>query len=117
MRLAICALLVCVLGADDKKSEKITPENIEVGKVGVIEKLTVEKPLQADSTKIEDHMIIATFDGLRVLIIGYPAKGIGKGKILPKDQLWKVDHVLRGDATGELLAGCYVLKPDKPKKK
>jgi hypothetical protein len=118
MRPAFTVVLFASLSVagQEKKPEKLTAENIEIGKVGTIDKLTVEKTENSESTKLEDHIIIAGFDGLRVMIVGYSAKGIGKGKVLPKDQLWKVESILKMDSTGEGLTGCYILRPHKIKK-
>lgn len=114
----VCCLFVAVpVLAQDKKPDKITAENIEVGKVGLINKLTVEKTFNPDSTDLDNHLIIANFDGLRVLIQGYSAKGIGKGKVLPSDQVWRVDCVMTVDRTGNGLVGAYCIKPEKDKKK
>lgn len=106
-----CLVVACPVLAQDKKPEKITAENIEVGKVGTIDRLTVEKAFQDVDT------IIARFDGIRVCIRGYPTKGIGKGKVLPKDQVWKVTDVIDRDTSGEGLSGCYLMRPEKKEKK
>jgi hypothetical protein len=120
MRSAILAVLVCPIlaAAQDKKPEPITSENIEVGRVGTIEKLVVEKVLQVpdDPAKHPDlHLLVANFGTVRVMVQGYPV-AVGQGKTLPKDQLWKVDCILKDDF-GERLKGCYMLKPETPKKK
>lgn len=113
MRAAFLSCLVFtvpVLG-QEKKPDKITPENIEVGKVGTIDRLEVEKVLDVDS-----KLIIANFGTLRLQVDGYPAKGIGRGKILPADQLWRVDYIVKEDQTGNGLKGCYAIKPVEWKK-
>ena len=105
------ALVACLFVAVQDKPEKITPENIEVDKVGTIDRLVVEKAFG------DNGWIIANFGTVRVVIMEYPSKGIGKGKILPKDQVWIVDSVLQRGAGTDDLAGCYVLKPEKKKEK
>lgn len=103
-----CLVLALPVSAQDKKPEKITPENIDVGKVGTIDRLVVEKSFG------DGKWIIANFGTVRVVIQEYLGTGIGRGKILPKDQVWVVESVL--ELNVEDLKGCYVLKPEKKKK-
>jgi hypothetical protein len=109
---ALLGLCLFVATADDKKPGKITAENIEIGRVGTIDRLVVEKHLGEDS-----NLIIANFGAVRVMLEGYPSKGIGKGKVLPADLVWRVDSVLKSDGSGNGLSGCYVLQPERKKEK
>lgn len=119
MRLAIVAVLCLILSPvavgqkkePPAKVEKITAENIVVGMIGTIDRLTVEDTLS------NNNLMIAQFGTMRVLVEGYPTKGLGKGKILPKDQLWKVGEPLKSDATGHNLKGCYTITPEAAPKK
>jgi hypothetical protein len=104
----VSALLgLCFVVADP---EKITPENIEVGKVGLFDALTVEKVIGQD-------LIIVQSGRLRMQSYGYPSKDIGKGKVLSKSQVWRVTGVVKSDGSGNGLAGCYIIEPDKVQKK
>lgn len=84
--------------------EKITAENIAIGKLGRIDGLTVIEPLN-------DTDLAAHFGGLKVLVADYNAKGVGKGKVLPKDQVWRVTGILKSDTSGNHLADCYIIVP------
>ncbi len=111
MRLAFCSvlLLATAVTAQDKKPEKITPENIEVGKVGTIDRLTVARIL--DSTK---YPIVASFRTVTVLVTEYSSNGLGIGKVLPAGQLWLVKDVTDQEIAG-VPRGTYIITPAKKK--
>lgn len=112
MRIAFCSLmlLVSAVNAQDKKPEEITPENIDVGKVGTIGRLEVRRLIDSDK-----YPIVASFRTVTVLVTGYPTKGLGQGKVLPKDQLWLVKGVTDFDDALFPPRGTYIITPAKKK--
>jgi hypothetical protein len=107
----VSALLgLCLFVAADKP-KVITAKNIEPGKVGVIKELKVTRVSPNSS------LMDGAFDGIEVLIVKYPTKGIGVGKILPETQLWLVSGPVKGDFDDGKRIGWYVIEPYKKKDK
>ena len=93
------------------KPEPITPQNIEVGQIGTIENLTVDKVLGIPNDRGLGQLV-ARSGRLGFFVDGYMVKGLARGKVLPKSQLWKVTDTVKLD--GEDL---YFIVPTKVPKK